>query len=1676
MVWKPSILYWRADARIKSAAAQVNQAKGRFHNEYNEWLVKGQASPALRPVLHALDLLRSKRELAEDEYSRAFRRWIAEGGFEFEDQEASLDGARLRRDALLSSLTRLCQDKPLLMVFDTCEVLSADADEALRSLLVEVCDRRKPVLVMMASRLAPDVGAVSGSKDTWRDSLGDDRLKIERFDDLTLTTTEIEQYLRRRQFDPPLDAPEQLAQELHRITLGVPLALRVLVEMEGGLAFLRHELTTWKEEDSVTASRENALYELYEKLAARFLIHVRDEKDLDSILSLAIATDANRDLLVAYWGGRTSWSERVRNLARRFSLLIGGDLHPIVRGHLRRSLRAGKYRQNTKEIAEALAEIAANTPETPAFDDWYFQQKIGIINLKTWTAADPSALDIAPGMALAMAYEQRLDSWISLAAELAEAKQHPPECSFLLELQHLISVEGRSLSYRDFLPRHHWMTGLSAAHREKYFEWLGIAERSREWSKEEKTALHILRALYARDAPDALPRFVAALEHPASVAIPLQSQVGEALFESARRAWLQDRGSADVATSLKLALQVNYQSGSAHAALGQHFLVKSWYDDARTHYAAACELERNNPSYLVNLANLFRLQRAFVDAVGSVDKTFAIDAGYPWAHNQRGLIARDQKQYDGAIVAFEKAHELDPREPVFPTNLADCYRQQKQYGKASEWVDKTLAVQSDYAWAHDQRGRIARDQKQYDGAIAAFEKAHELDPREPVFPNNLADCYRQQKQYGKASEWVDKTLAVQSDYAWAHNQRGLIARDQKQYDGAIAALEKAHELDPREPVFPNNLADCYRQQKQYGKASEWVDKTLAVQSDYAWAHNQRGLIARDQKQYDGAIAAFEKAHELDPREPVFAHNLADCYRQQKQYGKASEWVDKTLAIQSDYASAHNLRGLIAQDQKQYDGAIAAFEKAHELDPRELVFPNNLADCYRQQMQYGKASEWVDKTLAIQSDYAWAHNQRGLIARDQKQYDGAIAALEKAHELDPREPVLPNNLADCYRQQKQYGKASEWVDKTLAIQFDYAWAHNQRGLIARDQKQYDGAIAAFEKAHELDPHEPVFPNSLTDCYRQQKQYGKASEWVDKTLAIQSDYASAHNQRGLIAQDQKQYDGAIAAFEKAHELDPRELVFPNNLADCYRQQMQYGKASEWVDKTLAIQSDYAWAHNRRGLIARDQKQYDGAIAAFEKAHELDPKEAEFAYNLADCYRQQMQYGKAREWVDKTLAIQSDYASAHDQRGRIAHDQKQYDGAIVAFEKAHELDPHEPVFAHNLADCYRQQKQYGKASEWVDKTLAVQSDYAWAHNQRGLIARDQKQYDGAIVAFEKAHELDPHEPVFANNLADCYRQQMQYGKASEWVDKTFAIDAGYPWAHNQRGLIARDQKQYDGAIAAFEKAHELDPREPVFPNSLADCYRQQKQYGKASEWVDKTLAVQSDYAWAHDQRGRIARDQKQYDGAIAAFEKAHELDPREPVFPNNLADCYRQQKQYGKASEWVDKTLAIQSDYAWAHNQRGLIARDQKQYDGAIAALEKAHELDPKEAEFAYNLADCYRQQMQYGKASEWVDKTLAIQSDYAWAHNQRGLIARDQKQYDGAIAALEKAHELDPKEAEFAYNLADCYRQQMQYGKASEWVDKTLAIQSDYASAHNLRGLIAQDQKQYNGAIAGVREGA
>jgi len=72
--------------------------------------------------------------------------------------------------------------------------------------------------------------------------------------------------------------------------------------------------------------------------------------------------------------------------------------------------------------------------------------------------------------------------------------------------------------------------------------------------------------------------------------------------------------------------------------------------------------------------------------------------------------------------------------------------------------------------------------------------------------------------------------------------------------------------------------------------------------------------------------------------------------------------------------AYNNRGIVYDDLKEYDKAMADYNKANEINPQ----------------------------------YAMAYNNRGSVYYDLKEYDKAIKDYNKALGIDPKHPYASNN--------------------------------------------------------------------------------------------------------------------------------------------------------------------------------------------------------------------------------------------------------------------------------------------------------------------------------------------------------------------------------------------------------------------------------------------------------------------------------------------------------------------------------------------------------------------------------------------------------------------------------------------------------------------------------------------
>jgi tetratricopeptide (TPR) repeat protein len=184
-----------------------------------------------------------------------------------------------------------------------------------------------------------------------------------------------------------------------------------------------------------------------------------------------------------------------------------------------------------------------------------------------------------------------------------------------------------------------------------------------------------------------------------------------------------------------------------------------------------------------------------------------------------------------------------------------------------------------------------------------------------------------------------------------------------------------------------------------------------------------------------------------------------------------------------------------------------------------------------------------------------------------------------------------------------------------------------------------------------------------------------------------------------------------------------------------------------------------------------------------------------------------------------------------GKAALDAKKYDDAITNLTKASEVDPKQTAVWSALADAYM-----GKAREQKSSEAGP-------------------TYDKAIVAFNKAIELQPTNAGNYNNFALALAASGKMDEAQKNLEKAIEIDpAGAGKYHYNLGAFLMNSGKGDAAIEEFKKGIAADPK-----------------YAESYFYLGSTLAGKS----TMDASGKMVPPA----GTVEALQKYLELKPDGP-----------------------------------------------------------------------------------------------------------------------------------------------------------------------------------------------------
>ncbi len=164
-------------------------------------------------------------------------------------------------------------------------------------------------------------------------------------------------------------------------------------------------------------------------------------------------------------------------------------------------------------------------------------------------------------------------------------------------------------------------------------------------------------------------------------------------------------------------------------------------------------------------------------------------------------------------------------------------------------------------------------------ALAAYEKAKELEPASPFSWTELGRVYILQAQslasqkgkeaqkdeaLTKALENLQKAVELKGDYAPAHFLTAAVYEQQGKEDEAIAKLEETKKVAPNDTGLAFQLGTVYWQKKDLDKAQGELERAISLNANYSNARYILGLVFDAKKDKAKALEQFNKIAELNP--------------------------------------------------------------------------------------------------------------------------------------------------------------------------------------------------------------------------------------------------------------------------------------------------------------------------------------------------------------------------------------------------------------------------------------------------------------------------------------------------------------------------------------------------------------------------------------------------------------------------------------------------------------------------------------------------------------------------------------------------------------------------------------------------------------------------------------------
>ena len=379
---------------------------------------------------------------------------------------------------------------------------------------------------------------------------------------------------------------------------------------------------------------------------------------------------------------------------------------------------------------------------------------------------------------------------------------------------------------------------------------------------------------------------------------------------------------------------------------------------------------------------------------------------------------------------------------------------------------------------------------------------------------------------------------------------------------------------------------------QFEAAAAALQKLIAEKPDIAWAHFQLGYAYTALKKTDEARTEYERATALDPKMSEAYLNLGILLTE-KDPTAAVPPLRKAVDLLPSQSRPRFLLGYALERSGDIPAAAKSYEEALGLDPRDAETVIHLGNLYVGLKRYPEAETKFRAAQELQPKSPQAMLGLAQVLDAEKKPE-AVDAYRDYLAVKPDDAGARSRLIHLLLDQKQYDAALAEIDRADAGKPSTLDSLRSRADIQIAQKKWDDSIVTIRQAITLAPNDAQLHSGLGRVYLQKRDFPNAEKEIKAALQIDHNNLSYWKDLSSTYYLAGNFPATLAALDliaKTEKPTPGEWFIR---ALCYDKLNQPKPALEAYEKFLELDQDknpdQVWQAQQRSKVLRrmlDQK---------------------------------------------------------------------------------------------------------------------------------------------------------------------------------------------------------------------------------------------------------------------------------------------------------------------------------------------------------------------------------------------------------------------------------------------------------------------------------------------------------